>query len=82
MLSPVAFTKAYALRTSLGAKFTVAVSVFSMGVFRIAVAYLFVRVFQLGVMGVWYGMFIDWIFRAAVFSLRFHGLERRAVSVS
>ena len=79
---PLAFTIPYTLRASLDAKFTMAVSVFSMWVFRIAFAYLFVRVFQLGVMGVWYGMFIDWIFRAAVFSLRFHGLERRAVSVS
>ena len=79
---PLAFTIPYTLRASLDAKFTMAVSVFSMWVFRIAFAYLFVRIFHLGVMGVWYGMFIDWIFRAAVFSLRFHGLEKRAVSVS
>ena len=79
---PMSFVLPNALRAAGDARFTMIVSMFSMWVFRIAFAYLFVRVFQLGVMGVWYGMFIDWIFRAAVFSLRFHGLERRAVSVS
>jgi len=32
-------------------------------------------------MGIWYGMFIDWIFRAAVFTLRFKGFEKRVASV-
>ena len=56
---PLAFTIPYTLRASLDAKFTMAVSVFSMWVFRIAFAYLFVQIFHMGVMGVWYGMFMD-----------------------
>ncbi|WP_097002628.1 MATE family efflux transporter [Lacrimispora amygdalina] len=79
---PLAFTVPYSLRASMDAKFTMAVSVFSMWLFRIASAYFFVQVMKLGVMGVWYGMFIDWFFRAAVFALRFQGIEKRAVSVS
>lgn len=79
---PLAFTIPHALRASLDAKFTMCVSVFSMWVFRIAFAYLFVKTFHLGVMGVWYGMFIDWVFRAIIFAGRFRGLENRAVSVS
>lgn len=79
---PLAFTVPYSLRASMDAKFTMAVSVFSMWLFRIASAYFFVQVMKLGVMGVWYGMFIDWFFRAAVFALRFRGIEKRAVSVS
>ena len=79
---PLAFTVPYSLRASMDAKFTMAVSVFSMWLFRIASAYFFVKVMKLGVMGVWYGMFIDWFFRAAVFALRFRGIEKRAVSVS
>ncbi len=79
---PLAFTIPYALRASMDAKFTMVVSIFSMWLFRIAFAYFFVRVMNTGVMGVWYGMFIDWIFRAVLFSWRFRGIEKRAVSVS
>lgn len=79
---PLAFTIPYALRASMDAKFTMAVSIFSMWLFRIASAYFFVRYTRAGVMGVWYGMFIDWIFRAIVFSWRFRGIVKRAASVS
>ena len=79
---PLAFTIPHALRASLDARFTMCVSVFSMWMFRIAFAYLFVRVLHLGVMGVWYGMFIDWAFRAVVFAIRFRGLDKRTVSIS
>ena len=78
---PLAFTIPHALRASLDAKFTMAVSVFSMWIFRIGFAYLFVCIFGMGIMGVWYGMFIDWIFRACIFTGRFRGFEKRALSV-
>lgn len=78
---PAAFTIPHALRASMDAKFTMLVSVFSMWTFRIAFAYIFVRYAGFGVMGVWYGMFIDWIFRAVLFVWRFHGMEKRAISV-
>ena len=78
---PLAFIIPHTLRAALDARFTMMVSVFSMWAFRIGFAYLFVKGFGLGVMGVWYGMFIDWFFRALVFSLRFKGFEKRAVSV-
>lgn len=78
---PAAFTIPHALRASMDAKFTMLVSVFSMWIFRIAFAYIFVRYAGFGVMGVWYGMFIDWIFRAVLFVWRFHGMEKRAISV-
>lgn len=74
---PLSFTLPNALRASLDAKFTMAVSVFSMWVFRIGFAYLFVKVLGIGVMGVWFGMFIDWLFRSVVFSVRFSGFTRR-----
>jgi putative MATE family efflux protein len=79
---PISFTVPYALRASMDAKFTMMVSVFSMWLFRIGTSYLFVQVMNLGVMGIWYGMFIDWFFRAVIFALRFRGIEKRAVSVS
>lgn len=74
---PPSFTLTNTLRAGFDARFTMVISVFSMWVFRIGFAYLFVNSFHMGVMGVWYGMFIDWAFRAAVFSLRFHGFTNR-----
>lgn len=81
LIWPLAFTIPHALRASLDARFTMMISVFSMWVFRIGCAYLFVSVLGFGVLGVWYGMFIDWAFRAAVFLGRFKGFEKRAATV-
>lgn len=74
---PLAFTLPYTLRASFDASFTMMVSVASMWLFRIGFAYLFVKVFQVGIMGIWYGMFIDWFVRAALFSWRFIGFSKR-----
>ena len=69
---PLAFTIPYSLRASFDAPFTMYVSVASMWIFRIASAYFFVKVLNFGVMGVWYGMYIDWVFRGLLFVNRFH----------
>lgn len=55
------------LRAAGRAKFTMVVSTFSMWVFRIGSAIILAKNFHLGVFGVWIGMYIDWVFRAAVF---------------
>lgn len=78
---PPSFLLPNALRAGLDARFTMMISVFSMWLFRIGFAWLFVRVFQLGVLGVWYGMFIDWLFRGSVFLMRFRGFTRRVRQV-
>lgn len=78
---PLAFVLPNTLRAGLDTRFTMAVSVFSMWVFRIGFAYLFVKVWNVGVMGVWLGMFIDWIFRAVVFVARFRGFALRVRQV-
>lgn len=75
---PLAFTLPYYLRASMDASFTMYVSVASMWIFRIGFGYLFVVVLKLGVLGVWYGMFIDWVVRGVVFSWRFR--KKRALS--
>lgn len=74
---PLAFLLPNALRAGMDAQFTMKVSVFSMWVFRIGFAYLFVKVWNVGVMGVWFGMFIDWIFRMILFTGRFRGFTSR-----
>ncbi len=69
---PVAFVLPNALRGAGDAKFTMLVSMFSMWAFRIGCSYLFCMVFELGLLGVWFAMFVDWIVRAVIFALRFH----------
>ena len=53
---PPAFALPNTLRAGMDARFTMMVSVFSMWVFRIGFAYLFVRGFGFGIMGVSCGM--------------------------
>lgn len=78
---PPAFLLPNTLRAGLDARFTMAVSIFSMWTFRLAGAYLFVKVFHTGLIGVWYGMGIDWLFRMIVFLARFRGFSSRAQQV-
>ena len=78
---PLAFPLPNTLRAGLDAKFTMVVSVFSMWAFRFGFAYLFVKAWHLGVAGIWYGMFIDWTFRAVVFTARFRGFAARAQQI-
>ncbi len=77
VLWPLSFTVPYALRASNDAAFTMYISVGSMWIFRIGFAYLFVVVLKVGVLGIWYAMFIDWIFRMIVFVRRFHKFGTR-----
>lgn len=81
VLWPPSFLLPNALRAALDAKFTMMTAVFSMWVFRIGFAFWFIKVLNLGVMGVWYGMFIDWVFRGAVFALRFRKFSARVHTV-
>ena len=66
---PMSFSLPNALRASGDAKFTMIVSMCSMWVFRIGFSFLLVP--QIGLLGVWVAMFIDWIVRAVVFLIRF-----------
>ena len=66
---PMSFSLPNALRASGDAKFTMIVSMCSMWIFRIGFSFLLVP--QIGLLGVWVSMFIDWIVRAVVFFIRF-----------
>ena len=66
---PMSFSLPNALRASGDAKFTMIVSMCSMWIFRIGFSYLLVP--QIGLLGVWVAMFIDWIVRAVVFLICF-----------
>lgn len=76
---PLAFALPNALRASMDAKYTMLVSVASMWIFRVGLAYWFVKAMNLEIMGVWYGMFVDWGFRALLFGFRFSSFGKRKI---
>ena len=65
------FTLPNALRSGGDAKFTMLVSIVSMWTFRMVLSYFFVLQLHMGLTGVWFGMFIDWICRCLCFGIRF-----------
>lgn len=66
-----AFGLPYGLRAAGDVKFSMIASVCIMWGCRVALGIFLVREFHLGLMGVWIGMFADWIVRAILFSARF-----------
>ncbi|MEG2435897.1 MAG: MATE family efflux transporter [Ruthenibacterium sp.] len=66
-----AFCLPSALRGAGDVKYTMKISIFSMWIFRILGSYFFSIVLGLGVVGVWFAIFSDWLFRSVLFFLRF-----------
>ena len=73
---PVAFLLPYYLRATGKAAFTMLVAISSMWIFRIGLAYVFIRAFHFNVLGIWYAMFADWFFRFVVFAMKFHASDK------
>ena len=71
LLWAISFTLPNALRAGGDARFTMGVSIVSMWVFRVMLSYFFVLILHMGLLGVWMGMFIDWLCRDVLFLLRF-----------
>ena len=67
LLWPLSFVMPNALRAGGDVKFTLAVSVFSMWVFRIVFSYIFGGTMGLGAIGVWIAMVMDWLFRSVMY---------------
>lgn len=75
------FSLPNAFRAAGDVVWPMAVSIFSMWVFRLGLSYVLGTVCGFGLMGIWMAMTVDWIFRAVCFSLRFRGnkWEKKAV---
>lgn len=73
LIWPLAFTVPNALRASGDAVFTMAVSLFSMFLFRIGFSYVLSCSWgmNMALLGVWIAMIIDWGVRAFIFVIRF-----------
>lgn len=68
---PIAFTLPNALRAANDASYTMVVSSVSMWLCRFALSYVFALYFNMGVIGVWWAMIVDWFFRSAFFIYRY-----------
>lgn len=69
---PLAFTLPNALRAANDVKATMAISIFSMLVFRILFSVILGIHYGMGALGVWIAMIFDWIFRLTMFMLRYY----------
>ncbi len=67
------FTLPNTLRAAGDVIWTMVIAILSMWGFRIGAAYIFSYYFDMGLMGVWIAMTIDWIFRAICYVLRYRG---------
>ena len=76
---PLGFLLPYFLRASGRAAFTMVVGVSCVWIFRIGLAYVFIKVFHMNVLAVWYAMFVDWIVRGAIYLFTFcrHGSQKQ-----
>ena len=68
---PSSFTLPNILRAAGDARFTMAVSILSMWVFRVGLCYVMVLGFHGRLLSIWMGMFLDWVFRSLCFFVRF-----------
>ena len=68
---PLAFTLPNSFRAASDVRYPMIVSVLSMWIFRVACSYVFALGLDMGVLGVWVSMMIDWIVRAILFVIRF-----------
>jgi len=72
LLHPTSFNLANSLRAAGDVRFTMYVGIGSMLVFRLGSAVLFGIMLNLGVLGVWIAMGMDWLARSVAFTLRYH----------
>ena len=68
---PLAFALPNALRAANDVRFTMIVSLLSMWIFRIGFSYILAIHFNMGILGTWIAMCIDWFCRGACFVIRF-----------
>lgn len=82
ILWPPAFSLPHTFRAASDAKFPSVISSLSMWIFRVGFSYLLaldhvslfgitIPCLGLGIMGVWYAMTADWLFRAVIYGIRY-----------
>lgn len=81
LIWPTSFVLPNALRAANDVKYTMAASIVSMWVWRIAFSYILAIVLEVGVLGVWIAMTIDWVFRSILFVTRFRKAKYKTMQI-
>ena len=68
---PLSFALPNGLRAGGDSKYTMKVGILSMWLCRVGASYLLGGTLGFGLLGIWWGMFLDWFFRAGFFLERF-----------
>jgi len=68
---PLSYALPNAFRGAGDVKYSMIVSVISMWLGRVVVSYILIVPLQMGVLGLWLGMFVDWHIRAVGYLMRF-----------
>ncbi|MHB1485477.1 MAG: MATE family efflux transporter [Saccharofermentanales bacterium] len=67
----ISFVTPAVLRASGDMNYTAMVSIASMILFRMTIGYIFAISLGFGVIGIWIGMYIDWLVRGVLFGIRY-----------
>jgi putative MATE family efflux protein len=68
---PLAYTLPVTFRAAGDARFPMAIGTLSMIFCRIALSYVFAIYLGMGMFGTWIAMFVDWLIKAIIFSVRY-----------
>lgn len=75
------FTIPSSLRAAGDVKFTLGIAILSMWLFRVLFGSLFALLFDFGLIGVYFGVGLDWGFRAIVYEIRFRKGKWKTINV-
>ncbi len=68
---PLSYTLPNALKGAGDVKFSMVISIIAMWFGRVLTSYCLVKYFSLGILGIWIGMFADWVIRSIGYMYRF-----------
>lgn len=72
---PLSFVLSSGLKGAGDTRYTMITAFVGMWLFRIAIGYILGITLNLGILGIWIGMYIDWIVRGTMYLLRLHGTK-------
>lgn len=71
LIWPYGYMLPIIFRSSGDAKFPMIVSIISMVICRILFSYILAVIFNMGMMGTWYAMFLDWVVKAIIYTYHY-----------
>lgn len=69
----ISFVLSSGLKGAGDTRYTMMTAFIGMWIFRICLGYILGIVFKMGILGIWIAMYIDWIVRGTMYSLRLRG---------